>query len=107
MVSAEVRPLVAEVDVARVTAGPLWSCPAGPIEVTAAVMRPREEVAVRVYPPDEFPTRMFPYEGAEVSPVPPYKTPMEVVADTTPLFAWSGPLRVPMVTPPLKVLRPE
>ena len=27
-----------------------------------------------------------------VSPVPPYKIPIEDVAETTPLFAWSGPL---------------
>jgi hypothetical protein len=29
---------------------------------------------------------------------------MEVVAETTPLFAWRGPLRVEMVRPPLKTL---
>jgi hypothetical protein len=36
---------------------------------------------------------MFPYDGADVSPVPPYTTPIEEVADTTPAFACSGPLR--------------
>ena len=35
-----------------------------------------------------------------VQPVPPYTTPMDVVAETRPLFAWSGPLRVDMVRPP-------
>ena len=31
----------------------------------------------------------------EVRPVPPYSTPMDVVAPTTPLFAWRGPFKVP------------
>ena len=30
-----------------------------------------------------------------MSPVPPYKTPTDVVALTNPLLAWSGPLREP------------
>lgn len=33
-------------------------------------------------------------EAILVSPVPPYTTPTDVVADTTPLFACSGPFRV-------------
>ena len=49
-----------------------------------------------------FPTRIPP--SAVVEAVPPYMTPMEVVALTTPLLAWSGPFRVPMVSPPLRVL---
>ena len=49
-----------------------------------------------------FPTRMPP--SAVVDAVPPYITPMEVVALTTPLLACSGPFKVPMVSPPLKVL---
>lgn len=47
---------------------------------------------------------MLPYEGAEVRPVPPYSTPTDVVAETTPLLACSGPFRVEMVRPPLNVL---
>ena len=35
--------------------------------------------------------------------VPPYSSPMDVVAETTPLLACSGPLRVPIVKPPLNV----
>jgi hypothetical protein len=62
---------VPEVLEANVIVGPVCNCPVGPIEVTAAVTRPRDEVAVSVYPPDPFPTRMFPYEGAVVRPVPP------------------------------------
>ena len=31
----------------------------------------------------------------DVAPVPPYRMPMDVVAPTTPLFAWSGPFRDP------------
>jgi hypothetical protein len=31
----------------------------------------------------------------DVDPVPPYRTPIDVVALTTPLFACSGPLREP------------
>ena len=46
---------------------------------------------------------MFPNDGAVVSPVPPYSTPTDVVAETTPLFACSGPLSVLMVNPPLNV----
>ena len=37
----------------------------------AKVGSPNELVAVSVYPPVEFPTSMFPYEGAVESPVPP------------------------------------
>jgi len=37
----------------------------------AKVGRPRDDVAVKVYPPDELPTKIFPYDGADVSPVPP------------------------------------
>jgi hypothetical protein len=65
---------------------------------------PRDEVAVSVYPPFEFPTNTCPYEGAVVSPVPPYNTPTEEVADTRPLFACSGPLSVPRVNVELNVL---
>ena len=61
----------------------------------ANVGRPREEVAVSVYPPDELPTSIFPYDGAEVKPVPPYNTPILVVAETTPLLACSGPFSEP------------
>ena len=67
---------------------------------------PRDEVAVSVYPPAELPTNMFPYEGAVVSPVPPYNTPTDDVAETSPLFACSGPDRVPRVNVELNVLAP-
>jgi hypothetical protein len=70
-------------------------------------MRPREEVAVSVYPPVEFPTSICPKVGAVESPVPPYATEMVEEAETTPLIAWSGPVREPMVTPPLKTLEAE
>jgi hypothetical protein len=107
MVRAMVWPLAVEVVVAKVTVGPEEVWPAGPMACTAEVMSPSEEVAVRVYPPVEFPTRMFPYDGAVESPVPPYATEMVELAETTPLIAWSGPLREPMVTPPLKTLEAE
>ena len=58
---------------------------------------PRELVAVRVYPPVEFPTRMFPYDGRVEIPVPPYTTESVLVAETTPLIAWRFPVREPMV----------
>ena len=41
-----------------------------------------------------------------VEPVPPYTPESEVVADTTPLIAWRGPVRDAMVRPPLKVFAP-
>jgi hypothetical protein len=73
-----------------------------------ALSRPSDEVAVSAYVPLLCPTRIFPKLGAVVSPVPPYMTPTEVVAETMPLFAWSGPLSEPMarlvvVAPWLKV----
>ena len=49
--------------------------------------RPREEVAVRVYVPVLLPTRMFPYVGEAVMPVPPKAVESVVVALTTPLIA--------------------
>ena len=54
-----------------------------------------------MYPPLVLPTNIFPYDGADVRPVPPYSTPTEVVAETTPLFACSGPLSVPNVSVPM------
>ena len=59
------------VDVASVTAGPVVVWFVGPIEVSADVRRPREDVAVSVYPLDELPTSTCPYVGEDVSPVPP------------------------------------
>jgi hypothetical protein len=100
-----VWPLAVEVVVAKVTVGPAEVWPAGPIACTAEVMRPSDEVAVSVYPPVEFPTSIWPKVGAVESPVPPYATEMVELAETTPLIAWRGPVRLPMVTPPLKVLR--
>lgn len=49
---------------------------------------------------------MFPYEGAVVRPVPPYMTPIDVVALTTPPFACSGPFRLEIVKPPLNTFDP-
>ena len=66
--------------------------PALEVNGKAKVGRPRDDVAVSVYPPAALPTRMFPNDGAVVSPVPPYIVPIDVVALTTPLFACSGPL---------------
>jgi len=40
----------------------------------------------------------------DVCPVPPYIAPIEVVADTTPAFAWSGPFSEPSVS--AEVVRP-
>ena len=50
----------------------------------ANVESPSDDVAVSVYPPDELPTNMFPNDGVVVRPVPPYTTPIDVVAETTP-----------------------
>jgi hypothetical protein len=58
---------------------------------------PKDEVDISVYPPRALPTSKLPYEGAVVRPVPPYSTPTEVVAESTPLFACIGPFRVPRV----------
>ncbi len=69
-------------------------------------MIPREDVDVSVYPPSELPSSSCPYVGATASPVPPYNTPTDVVADTTPLFACSGPFREPSVTVLLNVFVP-
>jgi hypothetical protein len=41
-----------------------------------------------------------------VSPVPPYTTPTDVVAETTPAFACSGPLSEPIVSPLVKFVDP-
>ena len=38
-------------------------------------------------------------EAIDVKPVPPYTTPIDVVAVTNPLFACRGPFRVPRVNP--------
>ena len=57
-----------------------------------------EELRERV-PPSEY---IQPWPK-EVAPVPPYKTPTEVVAETIPALAWSGPFRVETVNPPLNV----
>jgi len=43
---------------------------------------------------------------AVVAPVPPYNTPIDVVAETTPLFACSGPFNVPRVNVELNVFVP-
>ncbi len=60
----------------------------------ANVGRPSDDVAVSVYPPFALPSSICPYDGAVVNPVPPYITPIDVVAETTPAFACSGPLSV-------------
>ena len=38
--------------------------------------------------------------------MPPYSTPIEVVAETSPAFVWRGPLREPKVRALLKVFAP-
>lgn len=68
---------------------------------------PSDDVAVSVYPPFELPTSIFPYDGVDDNPVPPYNTPTDDVALTTPLFACSGPLSVPTVNPPFSVCNAE
>jgi hypothetical protein len=78
-----------------------------PSAFVTEVTSPSDEVAVSVYPPVEFPTSICPKVGAVESPVPPYATEMVELAETTPLIAWRGPLREPMVTPPLKTLEAE
>jgi hypothetical protein len=55
------------------------------IPVVSASAIPSVEVALSVYPLEAFPTRSCPYEGAEVSPVPPYTTPRDEVATMVPL----------------------
>ena len=42
----------------------------------------------------------------EVQPVPPYMTPIDVVAPTTPPLAWSGPESDPIVSEPENVFAP-
>ena len=64
---------------------------------------PRDEVAkdmnVLLGPP-----MMRDEEAIDVRPVPPYNTPIDEVADTTPPFAWRGPFRVPRVNVELNAL---
>ncbi len=68
----------------------------------ANVGRPSDDVAVSVYPPLELPSSICPYDGAVVNPVPPYITPIDDVAETTPAFACSGPFSVvPRVSVPI------
>jgi hypothetical protein len=50
------------------------------------VPKPREEVAYGVNPPCALPSKRDD-EAIDVSPVPPYTTPTDVVAETTPLLA--------------------
>ena len=63
------------------------------VPVVSDTAMPRVDVADRVYPELALPTNRFPYDGAVVRPVPPYSTPMDVVADTVPAFACNGPFR--------------
>jgi len=72
------------------------SCPTVPMRVEAS---PRDEVAVRVYPPSAFPTSMFPYDGSVERPVPPYATESVDDAETAPLIPWSIPVSDPRVRP--------
>ena len=50
-----------------------------------------------------FPTRMFPYVGEVLIPVPPKAVESVEVALSTPLIAWRVPVRVPMVAVPVAV----
>ena len=52
-----------------------------------------DEVAMRAVPAALL--VIIEFGAKDVDPVPPYSTPIEVVAPTTPLFAWSGPFRLP------------
>ncbi len=67
----------------------------------AKVARPSDDVAVRVYPPEELPTNILPYDGAVESPVPPYNTPIDDVAETTPALACRGPFTFVLRVSPL------
>ena len=76
-----------------------------------AVTRPREDVATRSYAPDELPTRRRPYVGAVLVPVPPFERasiPETSEAretspvDTTPLAAFSTPVKVLIEREPKK-----
>ena len=62
MVEEEIRRPLLKVSVVEV---------AFPGNKYANVGNPKLDVAVSVYPPVEFPTRVFPYEGVVESPVPP------------------------------------
>jgi hypothetical protein len=84
-------------------------CASVAIPRTSAKLIPSVEVAESVYP-TPVPTRSCPKVGVEERPVPPYKTPIEVVAETIPLFACKGPLSEPSVkfeTTALVALRSE
>ena len=52
-----------------------------------------DDVAMRAVPAEL--EVMMEFGAKDVDPVPPYSTPIDVVAPTTPLFAWSGPFRLP------------
>ena len=70
-----------------------------PLVVHCDEIMPKDDVAYAVYPPDMLPTSTD-EEAMEVRPVPPYSTPIEVVAETRPLFAWRGPFNVPRYAEP-------
>ena len=78
----------------------------GAVKPLSEYKSPREEVAVRLYPPVELPRRILPYEGDDDRPVPPYKTPIDVVAETTPALACKGPLNELKVSVPLNMFAP-
>ena len=75
----------------------LYVMPAPP-ESDVEPKRPRVEVDISAYEPFACPKSNCPNEGATASPVPPYVTPMEVVAETMPPIACNGPLREPSVS---------
>ena len=72
-------------------------------EVVKAVARPRELVAVSVYPPVELPTRSCPYVGAVEMPVPPtFTASVEEETSAVPLKKTGAPVvKVVALVPPL------
>jgi len=58
---------------------------------------PSDDVAMRLYPPDELPTRTSPYAGAVDTPVPPYAMESVEDAETAPFIACKVPVNAPMV----------
>ena len=74
-----------------------------PVEESVAPSKARPDPMRSVFTPAApLPAKM---PESVVLPVPPYTPERVVVAETTPLIAWRGPVRELMVTPPLKVLR--
>ena len=65
------EPLPRMMELAWMLVQPVPPCDTPSVPPMPEKARPREVVPVSVYPLDELPTRIFPYEGAVVNPVPP------------------------------------